>query len=115
MQKYILNLLFIFTVLFFGCKKDAPPYPTQQTKDTIQQIIYEDKIYPNPCNGIFTISTNIVDTQNVMIVDLIGRTKLNINIYGTTAIVDTSLSNGVYIVLLSGKMGTFKYKLLVQK
>lgn len=117
MLKYILSLLFFCTIIFYSCKKDEPVYPVPpaQTKDTTAQVKLQDVIYPNPCRGIFTISTNITDTQNVLILDMLGRTKLNINIYGTTAIVDTSLSNGVYIVHLSGKAGIFQSKLIVQK
>ena len=119
MLKRFLYLSILCTILFLSCKKDANTYsssPSQTTKDTTTSPIkLHDIIYPNPCRGVFTISTNITDTQNVLIVDLIGRTKLNIDIYGTTAIVDTSLNNGVYIVRLSGKAGAFQSKLIVQK
>lgn len=118
MFKKLILTAFIFTTVFYSCKKDASPYPTpavQKTDTVVTPFKLQENIYPNPNKGVFTISTNTTDSQNVVIYDRWGRNILDININGTTTIVDTSLQNGIYVISISSKLGTFKNRIVVSK
>jgi|GEM_PF-2515306 len=103
--------------LFTTCKKDAQINPPVATKpiEVIPPTPITDNIYPNPCTGTFTIKTNSTDSQTVLMYDVTGREELNLIINGTTAIVDNSLSNGVYYVKITNKTGVIIRKLIVQR
>jgi hypothetical protein len=116
MLKKLFSIIILTTVFFLGCKKDAPAYPAPvvvQQIDTTKPFVLQDIIFPNPCHGTFTIKTNTNDSQNVKIYSVVGQQILNLTINGTTAIVDNSLTNGVYIILISGKHGTIHRKIIV--
>jgi hypothetical protein len=102
--------------LFTACKKDAQINPPVVTKpvEVIPPTPITDNIYPNPCNGTFTIQTNSTDSQTVVMYNMIGNKILNLTINGTTAIVDNSLTNGIYILEFTTKTGIIKKKLIVQ-
>lgn len=112
----IFKILVIGGFLFAGCKKDQQINPPM-TKPSVTppapvEII--NSIYPNPCNGTFTINTNTSTTQTVTITDMTGKTELKLPINGTTAIVDNSLINGIYIVRIENTSGTTLKKLIVE-
>jgi len=117
MLKKLFSIILLSAVFFLGCKKDAPAYPAPPVKqtDTVIPFKLQDIIYPNPCQGTFTIQTNTTDSQHVQLIDRWGQLLENLTIYGTTAIVDNSLTNGMYVVRISGKHGTITQRILVLK
>lgn len=104
-------------VFFLNCKKDPPLYPTPTPviEEPTMPLVLQNEIYPNPCKGIFTIKTNTTDSQNVSLTDMTGRQLLNLTINGTTAIVNNSLTNGVYFLFISSKHGKSQNKIVVSK
>lgn len=117
-MKKLFLISFICLTVFTACKKDAPAYPPVVTKpivDTTPPFKLQDMIYPNPCNGTFTIKTNTTDSQNVVLYDRWGSSLLNIYINGTTAIVDNSLSSGIYVIRISSKIGTVTQRIVIVK
>jgi hypothetical protein len=117
MLKKTLSILFLSIIFFLSCKKDAPTYHTPIIKqaDSAKPFILQDEISPNPNIGVFTIKTNTTDSQNVIMIDMLGRQVFNLTIKGTTAIVDNNLINGIYIVHISGKHGVISRKIIVSK
>ena len=102
------------TVLFLGCKKDPqinPPVAQPVVVSAPIKITYS--IYPNPCNGDFTIETNTTATQNVSIINLLGAVQLEKPMNGTTHIEDSSLTNGIYYVKITNSTDTVVRKLIV--
>ncbi len=61
------------------------------------------RIYPNPCNGIFTFESTLTQGK-VQIVDLQGKMQRSINISNTTQQVNVSdLAAGAYLVQIYNK------------
>ncbi|HXU26392.1 MAG TPA: T9SS type A sorting domain-containing protein [Bacteroidia bacterium] len=119
MKKSLSIILVVVTIgilSFTACKKDVQTNPPVITKpiEVIPPPPITDNIYPNPCNGTFTIQTNSTDSQTVVMYSLIGQTVFNLIINGTTAIVNNTLTHGVYIVVITNHTGVVKKKLIVQ-
>jgi hypothetical protein len=114
-MKKIFSILVIYIVLFAGCKKDAPAYPAPVAKPVFTPIpvVITDNIYPNPCQGAFTIQTNTTDSQTVLMFDAMGREELDLVINGTTAIVDNGLPNGMHYLKITNKAGIIMRRLIV--
>lgn len=115
MFKILLSLTFLSIVFFFSCKKDSSVYPAPVIQEPTRPFVLQNDIYPNPCQGTFTIKTNTTDSQTVSLYNVTGLQLLNLTINGTTAIVDNSLVNGVYFLRISSKYGTNTTKLIVSK
>ena len=115
MLKRLLSITLLSVALFISCKKDAPAYPTPVAPTPEPPFVLQDNVFPNPCQGKFTISTNTPDSQNVSLSDMTGNLLLNLTIKGTTTIVDNSLVNGVYYLHFSSKYGTHNQKILIVK
>jgi len=118
MPKKLFSILLLFTVFFLGCKKDAqinPPITKSVDVTPPTPFVIKDSIYPTPCNGTFTIKTNTTDSQHVQLFNRWGQLLINININGTTAIVDNSLVNGVYFLSIKNSAGTIKTYITVVK
>ena len=111
----LLLITFFSAVFFFSCKKDPSLIPTPVIQEQTSPFILQNDIYPNPCQGTFTIKTNTADSQAVSLYDLRGLQILNLTINGTTAIVDNSLVNGIYYLRISSKYGTNTNKIIVSK
>ena len=115
MLKNYLSITFLFVVFFFSCKKDSAIYSDPAIPDSTNSFVLQNYIYPNPCQGTFTIKTNTTDSQLVSLYSMTGKILINLTINGTTAIVDNSLVNGVYFLLISSKHGTNTNKIMVSK
>ena len=117
MQKHLFIILLFSLIFFLSCKKDPSAYPAPLAKqvDTTKAFVLQDEIYPNPNIGFFTIKTNTTDSQNVIMIDMLGRQVFNLTINGTTAIIDNNLINGMYIVHISSKHGVISRKIIVSK
>ena len=115
MFKKLLSITFIFVAFFFGCKKDSAIYPAPAIAEPTSPFVLQNEIYPNPCQGTFTIKTNTTDSQSVSLYNVVGLQLLNLTISGTTAIVDNSLVNGIYYLRISSKYGTNTNKIIVSK
>lgn len=115
MFKRLLSITFLSVVFFFSCKKDVGVYPTPIIQEPASPFVLQNEIYPNPCQGVFTIKTNTTDSQTVSLYSMAGLQLLNLTINGTTSIVDNSLVNGVYILCISSKYGTNTNKIIVSK
>ncbi len=115
MFKRLLSITFLSFVFFFSCKKDPLIYSEPVIEEPTNPFVLQNEIYPNPCKGTFTIKTNTPDSQSVSLYSMTGIELLNLTISGTTAIVDNSLVNGVYILRISSKHGTNTNKIVVSK
>ncbi|MCX2741250.1 T9SS type A sorting domain-containing protein [Pontibacter anaerobius] len=80
MKKIILSLFTCFTVLFVQAQAKPPVQvqATQQQTDKNPLGLVQDEdvaIYPNPSNGVFTISVSNLDAQQVelTILNVIGN------------------------------------------
>ena len=116
MLKKLFSIILLSTVLFLSCKKDTqinPPVakPVEVTPPT--PFVLQDVVYPNPCHGTFTIGTNTTDSQTVVMSNVVGQQIFSLIINGTTAIVDNSLTNGVYFIHISSKYGNTTKKIIV--
>lgn len=109
------TIYIIFIVFFFSCKKDPLIYSAPVIEEPPMPFILQNNIYPNPCQGTFTIKTNTTDSQTVSLYNPTGLDLLNLTINGTTAIVDNGLVNGIYFIRISSKYGTNITKLIVAK
>jgi hypothetical protein len=107
MFKRLFSITFLSVVFLFSCKKDSLIDSAPVIKEPSSLFILQNDIYPNPCQGTFTIKTNTTDSQNVNL--------LNLKINGTTAIVNNSLVNGIYFLRISSKYGTNTNKISVAK
>lgn len=115
MFKKLLSITFLSLVFFFSCKKDPHIDSTPLIEEPASPFVLQNDIYPNPCQGTFTIKTNTTDSQNVILFDLRGVELLNLKISGTTAIVNNNLANGIYMLRISSKYGTNSNKIIVSK
>jgi hypothetical protein len=115
MFKRLFSITFLSVVFLFSCKKDSLIDSAPVIKEPSSLFILQNDIYPNPCQGTFTIKTNTTDSQNVNLYDLRGVELLNLKINGTTAIVNNSLVNGIYFLRISSKYGTNTNKISVAK
>ena len=111
----LLLITFLSVVFFFSCKKDPSVYPVPLAQEPTSPFVLQNEIYPNPCQGTFTIKTNTTDSQTVSLYNVTGIQMLNLTINGTTAIVDNSLVNGIYVLRISSKHGTNVNKIVVSK
>ena len=115
MFKKLLSISFLFVVFFFSCKKDVGIYPAPIIQEPTNPFVLQNEIYPNPCQGAFTIKTNTTDSQTVNLYNATGLEMFNLTINGTTAIVDNSLVSGVYFLRISSKFGTNTNRIIVAK
>ncbi len=115
MFKKRLLITFLSVVFFFSCKKDSSVYPAPIMQEPTSPFVLQNDIYPNPCQGTFTIKTNTTDSQTVSLYNVAGLQMLNLTINGTTAIVDNSLVNGIYFIRISSKYGVNTNKIIVSK
>ena len=120
MNRKLLSIIFTILViggsLFTGCKKDPqinPPVTKPSVVATPPPVEITNSIYPNPCNGSFTITTNSNVNQTVKMCDITGRTIFNLTISGTTAIITDSLKAGIYVVIITNSKGTTAKRLVV--
>jgi hypothetical protein len=118
MLKKLLSIILLFTVFFLSCKKDTqinPPIAKSVDVIPLTPFVIKDSIYPTPCNGTFTIKTNTTDSQSVQLYNRWGQLLINLTINGTTSIVDNSLINGTYFILITNSAGKKHYLLTVLK
>lgn len=115
MLKKLLSIIFLSVVFFFSCKKDPLIYSAPVIEEPPIPFLLQNNIYPNPCNGTFTIKTNTTDSQSVILYNATGLELLNLTINGTTAILDNSLTNGIYFLRISSKHGINTNKLVISK
>lgn len=108
-------ITYLSVVLFFSCKKDPLLYSATLTEEPIIPFVLQNDIYPNPCQGIFTIKPNTADSQNVSLYNATGLQIFTLTINGTTSIVDKNLVNGIYFLTISSKHGTNSNKIVVSK
>jgi hypothetical protein len=106
---------FVCIVIGFSCKKDPIVYSPAAPEIVDTSFVLQNDIYPNPCQGIFTIKTNTTDSQNVSMYNTLGVQLFTLTITGTTAVVDNNLTNGVYFLFFSSKYGKSNRKLIVEK
>jgi hypothetical protein len=115
-MKKTLSIIITCIALFANCKKDAPAYPPAVVQPVITPpapVAITDNLYPNPCTGTFTIKTNTTDSQTVVMYNVMGQEVLNLTINGTTAIIDNSLSDGMYNIKITNKAGIIMKRLVV--
>jgi hypothetical protein len=115
MFKKLLSITFLSVVFFFSCKKDVGIYPAPIIQEPTSPFVLQNEIYPNPCQGVFTIKPNTTDSQTVILYNMTGLQVFSLTINGTTAIVDNSLVNGIYLLRISSKHGTNTNKIIVSK
>ncbi|MFN3640234.1 MAG: choice-of-anchor J domain-containing protein [Flavobacterium sp.] len=74
------------------------------------------KLYPNPANNQFTLSSTTSLIENVSIVDLNGRVVKNINVNSLSSLeANTSnLSSGMYFVNVETNIGKGSTKLIIK-
>lgn len=111
----IFAVLFFFGVFLFSCKKDPLVNSSTLIETPTSPFVLQNDIYPNPCQGIFTIKPNTTDSQNVKLFNLSGTEIFSLTINGTTSIVDKNLVNGIYLLTISSKHGTNSNKIIVSK
>ncbi|MFK5890576.1 MAG: M4 family metallopeptidase [Flavobacteriaceae bacterium] len=72
-------------------------------------------IYPNPNHGVFTIKSDIDDSINYKIIDILGKEvyKKDILVKGKNKIDISHLSKGVYLIKVEYDLGTFVKKLIL--
>lgn len=114
------NILLIFTSLLLfnsACKKDPQINPPMIAQPVIVNlpapVKIEDSIYPNPCDGNFTIQTNSTTNQTVKMYDVLGKLIFNLTINGTTAIIADSLKQGIYDISITTNTGIINKRLVV--
>lgn len=70
-------------------------------------------VYPNPSNGIFNIST--IESVNVNIVDVSGKTVYKANALDNNAVINlSSLQKGIYLMQVSGESINKTEKLIIK-
>ncbi|MBN2893199.1 MAG: T9SS type A sorting domain-containing protein [Bacteroidales bacterium] len=84
-----------------------------QTQLSISEVENQTLIYPNPNNGIFTISTETC--ADVFIYDITGKKIYSGNIEQKKVIDLSSYDNGIYIVEVLHENFTEKIKMIISK
>ncbi|MEH6536810.1 MAG: T9SS type A sorting domain-containing protein [Psychroserpens sp.] len=73
------------------------------------------KIYPNPTNNSWSISTKNVVINTIEVFDILGKRVIALNPNTATTIIDaTNLTSGIYITKISTELGTETKKLIKQ-
>lgn len=81
--------------------------------NTLENNFYS--IYPNPSNGHFTVSTNTVGVQTIVVLDTRGRTIINDSFNFEYALDLNNVENGYYIVKLADNNGNIRIKTIVKQ
>ena len=108
----IVLIILIIGISFTCCKRDPQLNPPAKVA-ALPPVEISDSIYPNPCNVSFTIATNSTSNQDVKVIDMLGRVRINLTINKTTAINTDSLQAGVYFLMIINSEGTVKHKIIV--
>lgn len=94
-------------------------FTTTGTSDlaNVDKEAAELNVFPNPSNGVFTITSNITEKANVIIVNSIGQImyrksdcdlrKFDLNV--------TNLDNGIYFVSITTADTTIKRRIVINK
>lgn len=72
-------------------------------------------IYPNPAKGNFVLETSVSEKQQMQIIDVNGKVVLSSTISGTTTVDVSSLSEGVYTVMLINSKRVSQNRLAIVK
>jgi hypothetical protein len=74
------------------------------------------KVYPNPSNGLFTLSFSDIGEYNVKIYDLRGICVVSETVTSLSTQLDLSnLSNGIYFLNANGANKNYQQKIIIQK
>jgi len=68
-------------------------------------------IYPNPTNGIFCVSSNSIEIENIYLTDITGKTLEN---FKTTEINISNYNSGVYFIKIQTLEQNFVFKIIKQ-
>ena len=72
-------------------------------------------IYPNPCNGMFTIETNATIKQTIQFHDINGKIVLSQVISGKTIIDATTLNDGLYNLSTISNQGVINKRVVIAR
>jgi hypothetical protein len=72
-------------------------------------------IYPNPAKGNFVLETSVSEKQQMQIIDVNGKVILSSTINGTTTVDVSSLSEGIYTVMLVNSKYVSQNRLAIVK
>jgi hypothetical protein len=81
----------------------------------VQTVSADDvNLYPNPSNGQFTI-TNAEVFERIQILDMNGKIVFRQNLNDQTEMIDVSLQNGLYYIVLENSDQKISKKLIIRK
>ena len=80
---------------------------------SIEAVVVDLNIYPNPNNGSFTIQPNSVTKQTMQVYDVNGKLVLSQTINGKTTIDASILNEGVYNISVISDEGVINKRLVI--
>ena len=100
-----------------GCQYEYPLVIGESVDFKSKGLTYSANLYPNPSSGKTTLSLNDpLYNSDVDIIDAIGRTVYQINVKSNLATLElNALSEGIYTVKISNKLGAIYKKLIIKK
>jgi predicted phosphodiesterase len=72
------------------------------------------KVYPNPSNGLVSISGEFTSNAQLRIYDLLGKLKFQSTLYNVENTIDTQLPSGIYLFEINSDGLTFKKKIIIK-
>ncbi len=93
-----------------------PPTPCAVGVDENPLVGSDIAIYPNPTNGVISISINDVKEFNYSVVDVVGNVVATNHVNGSKTIIDlTTNAKGVYFVTIDTENGSITKKVMLTK
>ena len=109
----------LIPVLMFAasCKKDpsiTPPPVIPVVETPRPPFVWEITVYPNPCNGIFSVITNDTIPDNLQMYDALGKSILTQTISGRTVFDMAVEPSGIYMLVITGSKGRKIEKIIIE-
>ena len=71
-------------------------------------------VYPNPSNGIITVTNNNASTNNIIVYDMLGNRLYSKEVSSSTNIDLSSNGAGIYLVQVSNEYGSMIERVVIK-